>query len=229
MTLSAQEIQKQIEEIREINKMHAKAKERVSELNQYCLGVIKSRLPKFRTVYDFMAGSAGPSWQPSFKVVVWNGDNCIQSGAYFHYVGGEEFAWFKDCSHRVYEHQRVEGKSDPFDTNELLRVCEELTEELGVEVRLSRTEVVRSISSSYPQNNDEVRVMYPGCEITLSGEIEYGGWDCKDRYCVFIYEGKKHLLYGTGGHGGGMNKHVVEGESLEEFYKVVGGPVGWLW
>lgn len=229
--LTKSQIKEQVEQIREIHKLSEEAKKSLKDLTEYCLGIIKGKLlqvfPRSSfTIYENYLSHTKDGWSPSFGVVVKSGPNCFQSGAYFHYTTQGKFEWFSGHSHQVFDHDRVEGRSDPFDTSLLIRACEELEEELGVRVVLVETEVIKSPPYQYPINNDHIKLMYPGCKIITSGVIEYRGWDCTDRYCVFSHEGLKHLHYGTSGHGSGMTQHLVEGDDLSPFYDFMGDTYG---
>jgi hypothetical protein len=224
--MNRQEILDQVSEINRVAAEYEASRETQKKLNQYCLSVIKARLPKFRYISDFMGGSAGSGWSPSYRVDVNSGPGCYRSGATFHYTSSGEFAWFNNHGCKVYPHERVDGLPDPFDTLELLEKCEELSQELGIPVHLSETTVIHTIPK-VPGNVDDVKLIHSQCQIVARGSIEYRGWDCTDQYCVVLSGGKKHLYYGSTGHGGGMNNHLEEGDDLSSFYSFMDETYEW--
>lgn len=181
------------------------------EINSYLWDFIKNRVKHLPVrVYEpcalhgyNMITLVVPSWEYNFQ---------------FHYLGNGKFSW-STVTHPKYFSQLDLAKEHPFNTQELLKICEELTKELGVNVSVPVTELKYQCDST-PQDSEDVKMLHPNGTILDEDEIVYVGWDCKDNWVIVEDFDGKHLYYGTTAHGGGMNVHLKPGDNLDSFFQL---------
>lgn len=136
---------------------------------------------------------------------------------YLAHVGGGRFLWINDCNFRALYPRHIVKDKEPFESSHLLKLCSELSEELGIKVEFNSVKFVESFSGSHPYCIDDVSLIHKNCKVLCSGIIEYVGWDIGDEWVLIEDFDGKHLYYGTTAHGGGLNVHIKPGESCESF------------
>ena len=136
---------------------------------------------------------------------------------YLAHVGDGKFLWVNEYNFRALYPRHIVKDKEPFDSSQLLKLCDELSEEIGFRVEFSTEKLVESFSGSHPYCVDDVSLIHENCKVLCSGVIEYVGWDIDDEWVLIEDFDGKHLYYGTTAHGGGLNVHIKPGESYESF------------
>lgn len=135
------------------------------------------------------------------------------------HIGDGKFLWLKDLNFNfrgLYPWQIIKDK-EPFDSSHLLKLCDDLSDELGFRVEFSAFDFVESFSGPHPYCVEDLFLIHENCKVLCSGVIEYVGWDIDDEWVLIEdFEGK-HLYYGTTAQRGGLNVHIKPGDSYESF------------
>lgn len=204
-------ISREIETVKEISRQHKeavlRARELCKELEEYVIKVLASNDERFRAIIvagGMVVGCSTPEWSPQITLHICNSKVL--------YVGNRNFLVTKSKTSsygQVYAYDIAEGKL-PFDGEKLLDMCDKLTEQLGVPVKVCETEVIHKIEGD-PRSYGEVCLVYGTNSIVNSGIIEYRGWDIHDNWVVVRNKGGQHFYFGTGGHGQGYTHHIPPG------------------
>jgi hypothetical protein len=209
MTHTKETISKFLDSVDSFHEHRATIDRETKKIDSYLDKMIKERVKHLPVrVY-------GPCSAHGHKMCVYINPN-RQIVGYFHYLGGGNFAWSKVTNPKYYT-QMDYKKPHPFDTLELLKICDELTEELGIKVEV----VVTSLSGrceDNPQDSEDIKSLHPNGVILAQNVIEYVGWECTDKWVIVEDDDGKHVYFGTSAHGNGMNVHLEPGDSLSTFF-----------
>lgn len=142
------------------------------------------------------------------------------------HIGDGKFLWLKDLnfnfnSRGLYPRQIIKDK-EPFDSSHLLKLCDDLSKELGFRVEFRAIDFVESFSGTHPYCVEDLFLIHENCKVLCRGDIEYenDGWNIDDEWVLIEDFDGKHLYYGTYGttaQRGGLNVHIKPGESYESF------------
>lgn len=219
-----------IAEIKDANRKARASRAKVHALAEVAANLVNAKICKpyrFETLsasYLLQAGCATPEWNPEIDVdaTVYRIDPRGKEGkiAYV-YLGEGKFAWITTVLSKVYPHHLIpekEAPPAPYDGVALLKLCEEVTEELSIPVTLRVCDLTPVNTKENPQDEEDVLARHPGGKILASGEISYHRWDCTDMWVIVGCDDGKHLYYGLSGHGFGMSEHIKPGEDPKKFF-----------
>lgn len=219
-----------IAEVREANRKAREAQNKVYDIASVVAKLINEKICKpfgFELLspnYLLMGGCATPTWNPEVAI---DTSICIdhpkgkEGQIRYVYLGEGRFEWVNTSYSKVYPHHilsREEAPPAPYDGVALLKLCEEVTEELGIPVTLRVCNITPVNTEEHPQDEEDVLARHPGGKILASGDISYHGWDCTDKWVIVGCDDGKHLYYGLSGHGFGMTEHIKPGEDLKNFF-----------
>lgn len=217
MNLNKDQILSTLNKVEKFRKLKEELDDETREVNKYCTSYARDLLKGFPVRVFELCSWLGQEavlkvstiWQPAMAQ---SDPPCT---GFFHYMGDGRFAWSKSDTYKLYQFQVFEAPPR-FDTEKLLDICKQISQDLGIKCEVIKTEILEACQGS-PRNNFDVLALHPEGKIIGSGKIEYRGWYCTDNWVVVEDSRGKHLYYGTSADGSGMNEHIAPGEDLTDF------------
>src|SRR5690606_37678309 len=166
------------DEFNDLDKKLNLAKNKYHSLKNDIMEVCKNKLKEFGVDISFWEYDLlyMKEWNPLISI---DGYRDTNNNRTFIKLDGK-WCWYGGWMSldRLYKHEVIDGLDSPFDVDALEQACKELEDELGITVCIKEYKSVSNVE--HPENIDDLKVMFPDCEILGEGRIWYVGWDIPD-------------------------------------------------